>query len=100
MRYVIHDKKYHFKSAFDTNSGAYVRTGVLDENGKDTGVDPFMASYPHLIDVGIMGHCIHGKTGLCADCLSPECICSQIVVTRRSSGGRIKVILVGEELGF
>lgn len=25
-----------------------------------------MASYPHLIDVGIMGHCIHGKTGLCA----------------------------------
>ena len=41
-----------------------------------------------------------GKTGLCADCLSPECICSQIVVTRRSSGGRIKVILVGEELGF
>lgn len=30
------------------------------------GVDPFMASYPHLIDVGIMGHCIHGKTGLCA----------------------------------
>lgn len=24
-----------------------------------------MASFPHLIDVGIMGHCIHGKTGLC-----------------------------------
>lgn len=43
-----------------------MRTGVLDENGKDTGVDPFMASYPHLIDVGIMGHCIHGKSGLCA----------------------------------
>lgn len=43
-----------------------MRTSVLDEKGKDTGVDPFMASYPHLIDVGIMGHCIHGKTGLCA----------------------------------
>ena len=66
MRYIIEDKKYHFKSAFDTETGAYVRTGVLDENGKDTGADPFMASYPHLIDVGIMGHCIHGKTGLCA----------------------------------
>ena len=66
MRYIINDKKYRFKSAFDTETGAYVRTGVLDENGKDTGVDPFMASYPHLIDVGIMGHCIHGKTGLCA----------------------------------
>ena len=65
MKYVINDKKYHFKSAFDTDTGAYVRTGILDENGKDTGVDPFMASFPHLIDVGVMGHCIHGKTGLC-----------------------------------
>lgn len=66
MRYIIHDKKYHFKTAFDTVTGSYVRTGILDESGKDTGVDPFMASYPHLIDVGIMGHCVHGKTGLCA----------------------------------
>ena len=66
MRYIINDKKYQFKSAFDTITGAYVRTGILDENGNDTGIDPFMASYPHLIDVGIMGHCIHGKTGLCA----------------------------------
>lgn len=66
MRYVCEDKKFHFKFAFDTQTGAYVRTGILDENGKDTGVDPFMGSYPHLIDVGIMGHCIHGKTGLCA----------------------------------
>lgn len=66
MRYIIEDKEYHFKSAFDTETGAYVRTGVLDEKGRDTGADPFMASYPHLIDVGIMGHCIHGKTGLCA----------------------------------
>lgn len=24
-----------------------------------------MASFPHLIDVGVMGHCAHGKTGLC-----------------------------------
>ena len=66
MKYIINDEKYHFKSAFDTQTGAYVRTGILDENGKDTGIDPFMASFPHLIDVGVMGHCIHGKTGLCA----------------------------------
>lgn len=65
MRYVTHDKQYHFYTAFDTETGGYVRTGILDEHGKDTGVDPFMASFPHLIDVGIMGHCIHGKTGLC-----------------------------------
>ncbi|MCI9449691.1 MAG: SPASM domain-containing protein [Clostridiales bacterium] len=66
MRYIINDIKYHFKTAFDTKSGTYIRTGIIDEYGKDTGKDPFMASYPHLIDVGIMGHCIHGKTGLCA----------------------------------
>ena len=66
MRYIIDDVKYHFKAAFDTETGAYVRTGVLDADGRDTGRDPFMASYPHLIDVGVMGHCIHGKTGLCA----------------------------------
>ena len=40
-------------------------------------------------------------TGTCADCLSPECFCNQIVVTRRSRhAGRIKVFLVGQELGF
>lgn len=65
MRYLVEDKIYNFKYAFDTETGAYIRTGILDENGKDTGIDPFMGSYPHLIDVGIMGHCIHGKTGLC-----------------------------------
>ena len=41
------------------------------------------------------------KTGKCADCLSPDCICGQTVITRRSNVPfRIKVILVGEELGF
>ena len=65
MRYTITDEKYNYKYAFDTETGIYIRTGILDEKGNDTGVDPFMASYPHLIDVGIMGHCIHGKTGLC-----------------------------------
>lgn len=66
MKYTIKDERYHFVSAFDTETGCYVRTGILGDNGKDTGKDPFMASFPHLIDVGVMGHCIHGKTGLCA----------------------------------
>jgi hypothetical protein len=61
----IIDPKYHFVSMFNPKTGAYVRTGILNEQGRDTGVDPFMASFPHLIDVGIMGHCKHGKTGLC-----------------------------------
>lgn len=37
MKYIIFDKKYNFKTAFDTETGAYVRTGILDENGNDTG---------------------------------------------------------------
>ena len=41
------------------------------------------------------------KTGKCIECLSPQCICNQIVITRFSrEKGRIKVILVGEELEF
>lgn len=40
-------------------------------------------------------------SGVCHDCLAPECFCNQIVVTRRSMHpGRIKVYLVGEELGY
>lgn len=41
------------------------------------------------------------KTGACGNCNSPDCICNDIVITRRCKpAGRIKVILVGEELGF
>ncbi len=40
-------------------------------------------------------------TGHCADCYSPDCICSHTVITRRCGiPGRIKVILVGQELGY
>ncbi len=41
------------------------------------------------------------KTGLCGDCLSPQSICAQFVETRICRpDGRIKVILVGEDLGI
>ncbi len=41
------------------------------------------------------------RFGRCMNCLEPDCICNQILVTRRSSqAGRIHVILVGEELGY
>ena len=63
----IVDKKYHFIPMFNPETGAYVRTGILNQYGWDSGVDPFQASFPHLIDVGIMGHCTHGKTGLCIE---------------------------------
>ena len=43
--------------------------------------------------------CFH--TGRCGDCLSPDCICNQVVITRRSGhAGRIKIFFVAEELGY
>lgn len=40
-------------------------------------------------------------TGQCGNCTSPDCCCAQIVTTRFSKiPGRIKVVLVGEELGL
>lgn len=39
--------------------------------------------------------------GVCSDCYSKESMCCQVVITRKSKReGRIKVILIGEELGF
>ena len=61
-----YDKKNRFVSVFNPDTGFYMRTGVFDDDGKDTGVDPFMTSFPELIDVGVMGFCKHGATGLCA----------------------------------
>lgn len=41
------------------------------------------------------------STGKCCECLSDECMCSYTVKTRQSkTKGRIKIILVGESLGF
>lgn len=41
------------------------------------------------------------KTGFCHDCQTDDCICSNTVITRRSNEeGRIKVILIGEVLGY
>ena len=41
------------------------------------------------------------ETGACADCLSPDSICTFIVHTRLCKpAGRIKVILIGKDLGL
>lgn len=58
-----------------------------------------MATPPNTVRLGKKTPC--AETGKCANCLVDDCICNQIVITRRSgTQGRIKVILVGEELGF
>ena len=41
------------------------------------------------------------STGSCADCRSDDCICSHIVITRNCRpAGRIRFVLIGEDLGF
>lgn len=58
-----------------------------------------MASPPNAIRLNKDIPC--AVSGHCHDCLSPNCFCNQIVITRRSGhDGRIKVYLVGEELGY
>ncbi len=48
---------------------------------------------------GIQTPC--AKTGVCSNCHAVDCMCCQVVITRHSRhAGRIKVILVGEDLGF
>lgn len=57
-----------------------------------------MATPPNTVRLNRNTPC--AKTGRCGDCLA-DSICCQIVVTRVSMiPGRIKVILVGEELGY
>lgn len=41
------------------------------------------------------------KTGCCQECLSPDCICGQIVEMRKNRiPGRIRVILINQDLGL
>lgn len=54
------DKENSFVSMFDPKTGFYMRSGVI-ENGKDTGEDPFMASFPELLDIGVMQTCVCSK---------------------------------------
>lgn len=66
----------------------------------ESGIDRVrnMATPPNTVRLNRDTPC--AKTGRCGDCLTNS-ICSQIVVTRTSMiPGRIKVILIGEELGY
>lgn len=63
------DDENRFIELFDPNTGFYIRSDVLDENGKETGKDPFMRKFPVLLDIGIMGACGNGLSGQCTvDC--------------------------------
>ncbi len=58
-----------------------------------------IAAPPNSARLGLQTPCT--QIGRCANCLKPDCICAQMVVTRFSRvPQRIKVILVGEDLGY
>ena len=58
-----------------------------------------IASPPNAIRLNKKTPC--AITGKCEDCYSADCMCGQFVITRRSGiPNRIKVILIGEELGY
>lgn len=58
-----------------------------------------MAAPPNAVRLGSKTPC--AELGRCANCLVDDCLCCEIVITRKSRiPGRIKVILVGEELGY
>lgn len=58
-----------------------------------------IASPPNTVRLGKNTPC--SKLGKCGDCYSEDCICNQIVITRRSrQKERIIVLLVNDNLGF
>ncbi|AWW26905.1 SPASM domain-containing protein [Acetobacterium sp. KB-1] len=54
------DKKYHFYELFNEKNGTLIRSNI-----EGTDIDAKCRSFPELIDIGIMGSCISGKTGIC-----------------------------------
>lgn len=54
---VYKDEKYGFYELFNEKNGTLIRSDV-------NGIDPKMRSFPELLDVGIMGHCVHSD--ICA----------------------------------
>lgn len=63
---IIEDTQYRYISFYEPSTGIGARSNVYDENGNETNIEPFMGTLPDLLDIGIMGHCAHGLSGLCA----------------------------------
>ncbi len=54
------DKQFSFWEIFNESNGTLIRSNVTG-----TKSNPYMRSFPELIDVGIMGHCDAGRKGVC-----------------------------------
>lgn len=58
------DPKYNFIEFFNQKNGTLMRTNII-KNGVETEDEPYMRSFPELIDIGIMGTCQAGLSGVC-----------------------------------
>jgi len=59
------DDTYRYAVIFDPVTGQGARSNIFSPEGQDTGQEPYRGSFPELLDIGIMGHCDHGESGLC-----------------------------------
>lgn len=59
------DERYRYGAIFDPLTGKGARSTVVDAYGNPTEEEAFRGSFPELLDIGIMGHCEHGESGLC-----------------------------------
>lgn len=57
-----------------------------------------MAAPPNGVRLGLQTPC--AMLGKCMDCYAKESMCSQLVITRMCKNNRIKVVLIGENLGY
>ena len=58
------DQKYNFVEFFNEHNGTLMRSNII-RNGIETEEEPHMRSFPELIDIGVMGSCYAGLSGLC-----------------------------------
>lgn len=61
---VYKDEKYRFIEYFSEKTGLLIRSNIFDGN-IDTGREPFMRSFPELLDIGIMGSCHISNKNIC-----------------------------------
>ena len=58
------DLRYNFVELFNETSGTLIRSNIL-KDGKETDQLAYMRSFPELLDIGIMGSCEAGRSGVC-----------------------------------
>ncbi len=60
-----YDCNLRYKYFFNYKTGEAIRSNYFTEAFEYTNTDVFAANFPHMVDIGIMGHCSHGRSGLC-----------------------------------